>query len=218
MPDTPRGYTYPTYGDTQDVPADIEELARDIDTDVQSVYDDVDAARNAPSASVSFAGPAPLATGVTTNWPFDTEQYDNAAMWSIGTPTIVNIPEDGIYLVTGWAQFAAPGASTNSVGVFLMTTPNGDYQQNTNPDHKRHYKRSELQALLASVFAGVQVEYAIAGGRARRYGLRSWGVRKPLQTALSIVSNAVNALESRNPELRNQPVGTHHLVARCHKA
>jgi SAM-dependent methyltransferase len=103
-------------------------------------------------------------------------------------------------------------------GVFLMTTPNGDYRHNTNPDHQRHYKRSELDALLGSVFPEAQVEYAIAGGRARRYGLRSWGIRKPLQTALSIISNAVNSLQSRRPELRNQPLGTHHLVARCQKA
>lgn len=161
MPDTPRGYTYPAYGDTQDVPADIEELARDIDTDVQSVYDDVDAARNAPSASVSFAGPAPLATGVTTNWPFDTEQYDNAAMWSIGTPTIVNIPEDGIYLVTGWAQFAAPGASTNSVGVFLMTTgPISNIATVTRqPDND---KRTEISATgLVSALAGDDITLAL---------------------------------------------------------
>ena len=33
-------------------------------------------------------------------------------------------------------------------GMFLTTTPNGDYVINTNPDHKRHYTRSQLEDLL----------------------------------------------------------------------
>ena len=58
-------------------------------------------------------------------------------------------------------------------GWFLMSTPNGDYLPNRNPDHKRHYKRAQLAALLARHFPAVEVEYAILGGRFRRMGLEA---------------------------------------------
>ncbi|MEU7010356.1 hypothetical protein [Streptomyces sp. NPDC046332] len=121
--DTPRGYTYPEYTDTQNFPAAIQELATDIDADVQDLYDDVDHARYAPTAAVSFAGPTPLANGVTTDWAFTSEDYDNAGMVNLGVdPTDVSITEDGVYWITGWAEFAAAGVTTGSVGVFIMTT------------------------------------------------------------------------------------------------
>lgn len=53
-------------------------------------------------------------------------------------------------------------------GKFIMTTPNGDFVENKNPDHKRHYKKDQLVDLLTRYFDKVDVEYAIAGeiGRA----------------------------------------------------
>ncbi len=37
-------------------------------------------------------------------------------------------------------------------GRFLMTTPNGDFLRNTNPDHKRHHRKAELSELLQAFF------------------------------------------------------------------
>jgi len=102
-------------------------------------------------------------------------------------------------------------------GTFLMTTPNGDSVKNTNPDHKRHYHRQQLQGLLARYFPEVEVEYAIKGGSFRTMGLKSWSPRKPLQTAMSMVGNTVNSLQSAPNSLRNQPRGTRHLIATAHK-
>lgn len=119
--DTPGGYTYPEYSDTQNFPAQIQDLAEDIDADVQDLYDDVNNALNAPTAAVEFSGLFVLASGVTTPLPFDSQQYDNAAMWAPGTPTEVTIVQTGIYMITGWAQFNANGVATNSVGVFIMS-------------------------------------------------------------------------------------------------
>lgn len=48
-------------------------------------------------------------------------------------------------------------------GLFLMTTPNGDFCKNINRDHVRHYQRPQLQSLLSSYFTDVEVEYAIQG-------------------------------------------------------
>jgi SAM-dependent methyltransferase len=98
-------------------------------------------------------------------------------------------------------------------GTFLLTTPNGDWVENTNPDHKRHYTRDELKALLLEHFANVQVEYAIKDGTFRVLGLRSWSIRHPLRTAVTMVSNLANSLQSARRALRDQPHGTRHLIA-----
>jgi SAM-dependent methyltransferase len=102
-------------------------------------------------------------------------------------------------------------------GRFLMTTPNGDFVENRNPDHKRHYKRHQLLKLLSEVFESVEVEYAIAGGRYRKLGLRSWSARRPLWTFASAVGNVVNSIQSFRPGIEYQPHGTHHLLATARK-
>lgn len=98
-------------------------------------------------------------------------------------------------------------------GVFLMSTPNGDSIRNTNPDHKRHYKRDQLRALLDSIFEQVEVEYAIQGGTYRRLGLQSWSVSHPLRTGLSMAGNVINSIQSGRPGIKARSSGTHHLIA-----
>lgn len=104
-----------------------------------------------------------------------------------------------------------------SNGIFLMTTPNGDSVKNTNPDHKRHYTREQLNALLQSVFDEVRVEYGIKGGRARTLGLKPWSMRKPVQTGLSMAGNIINTISSSRTSLKTQPIGTRHLIAMARK-
>jgi len=98
-------------------------------------------------------------------------------------------------------------------GAFLMTTPNGDSVKNTNPDHKRHYTRSQLHLLLTSHFENAEVDYAIQGGVFRSLGLKSWSVTKPVQTALSMAGNVVNTFQSASSTLKHQSQGTRHLIA-----
>ena len=102
-------------------------------------------------------------------------------------------------------------------GVFLMTTPNGDFVKNTNPDHKRHYSRQQLMDVLSSSFEEVNVEYAIRGGKFRRWGLKSWSPKRPGVTVLSMFANVVNTLESRGESIKSQASGTHHLIATAFK-
>ena len=101
-------------------------------------------------------------------------------------------------------------------GVFLMTTPNGDFVPNTNPDHKRHYTRRALEARLAELFPGVRVAYAIRAGRWRSLGLKSWSPRHPLRTALSMTGNVVNTWQSARVG-PDEAAGTRHLVAEARK-
>jgi SAM-dependent methyltransferase len=102
-------------------------------------------------------------------------------------------------------------------GVFLMTTPNGDWVTVTNPDHRRHYRRVELKALLSACFDDVHVDYAIADGSLRQLGLRSWSTTQPLRTAVTMASNVANRWQSGRAYLRDQPVGTRHLIATARK-
>jgi SAM-dependent methyltransferase len=98
-------------------------------------------------------------------------------------------------------------------GVFVMTTPNGDAVPNTNPDHKRHYTRDQLRTLLALSFPRVELDYAIAAGRCRSLGLRSWAVRHPLRTAVTMAANVANTVQSARPDVREQRSRTRHLIA-----
>lgn len=103
-------------------------------------------------------------------------------------------------------------------GAFLMTTPNGDFVKNTNPDHKRHYRREQLRVLLRETFGEVHVEYSIRGGRWRQLGLKSWSAARPFQTALSMMGNLLNAAQSSGLAIREQSQGTHHLIATARKS
>jgi SAM-dependent methyltransferase len=103
-------------------------------------------------------------------------------------------------------------------GAFVMTTPNGDSVANHNPDHKRHYKRQQLQNLLAEFFAPVDVIYAVRGGMWRRVGLKSWSLRRPLQTGLSMVGNVVNSWQSTARDVDQMVDRTRHLFAMARKS
>lgn len=99
-------------------------------------------------------------------------------------------------------------------GVFLMTTPNGDMiPVPRNPDHKRHYTRRALGALLATVFEDVEVEYAVVGGKFRGLGLRSWSIRHPARTVGSMTGNLINAIQSARAHVPQLANGTRHLIA-----
>jgi SAM-dependent methyltransferase len=103
-------------------------------------------------------------------------------------------------------------------GVFVMTTPNGDFVRKPSRDHKRHYTRQQLLELLSSEFVEVRVDYAIKTGIFRRLGLKSWSMKKPVQTFLSMFGNLVSTFQSASGLLRGQAAGTHNLVAFARKA
>ena len=98
-------------------------------------------------------------------------------------------------------------------GVFVMTTPTGDFVENTNPDHVRHYTRELLRTVLLSCFKTVEVEYAIRGGVFHDMGLHAWSIRRPRRTLLSMAGNVVNAIQSARPALGETAHGSEHLFA-----
>lgn len=102
-------------------------------------------------------------------------------------------------------------------GIFLMTTPNGDHIPNTNPDHKRHYKRSELEQLLSDKFIGVDVVYSVRTGQLLNLGwVRRFSYKRPFITMVGGLANALNLVRSL-PRSTKQNIHTAHLIAMARK-
>lgn len=133
-------------------------------------------------------------------------QFDMA----VSVEVIEHVEADARF-VSEIARVLKPG------GIVLLTTPNGDWVENKNPDHKRHYHRNQLQELLEKHFSDVRIDYAIVGGRYRKMGLKSWSLTHPTTIALSMFGNVVNAIQSVESKVRDQAAGTHHLIAVARK-
>jgi hypothetical protein len=103
-------------------------------------------------------------------------------------------------------------------GMFLMTTPNGDFRPTPYPDHKRHYRASNLEAMLARHFANVRIEYRVNSDRLFQLGLRRPSLKAPFRTAFSLFGFGVGALLERAGFGGSGPAGKLHLVAVCTKA
>jgi SAM-dependent methyltransferase len=128
----------------------------------------------------------------------------------VAVEVLEHVEEDEKF-VSEVARVLKPG------GIFLMTTPNGDWVENKNPDHKRHYRYEQLSGLLEKYFAETAVEYAVAGGRYRKMGLKPWSLYHPLETAGSIVGNVVNSFQSAGEMIKTRAENTHHLLSIARK-
>lgn len=105
---TPRGYSYPLYTDSTDFPTAIQDLATDVDTDMQTLVNQVAAAKNRPSARITATANQSITQNVDTVVTFATEAYDNNSMVDLAANnTRIQLQQAGIYLLTGRVQFAA---------------------------------------------------------------------------------------------------------------
>jgi SAM-dependent methyltransferase len=129
----------------------------------------------------------------------------------VAVEVLEHVEQDDVF-VRNVAHTLRPG------GWFVMTTPNGDAVPTPhNADHKRHYRREQLAKLLATQFQQVEVHYAIKAGRFRSWGLKSWSLRRPLQTVRSMLGNVLNSIESSGLAVRQDVLDTRHLVATARK-
>jgi SAM-dependent methyltransferase len=95
-------------------------------------------------------------------------------------------------------------------GFLLLTTPNGDHIINTNPDHKRHYKKEQLAEKLKQAFKIEELCYIVSETKEYRYGLNPWNYKKPIKTMKIMFSNLQNRKQSRSDD---NPDTTCHLLS-----
>ncbi len=100
-------------------------------------------------------------------------------------------------------------------GWLYLSTPNGDYIKNEpphfNPDHKRHYKKDELDKLLSGIFDEAITWYGIKTGKNRFIGLRSMDPTKPFEVLTIFFHNLISNVESI--DLKHQSHRTAHIFA-----
>jgi len=101
------------------------------------------------------------------------------------------------------------------LGWFYLTTPNGDYIPNTNPDHRRHYKRGDLEELLSRHFGMTSVTYGVRTGKHHLRSIGGLRLREPVAALAVMRSSLVNRVQSR--ELAAQPRRTANLFATAWK-
>lgn len=119
---TPRGYTYPLYPDTQDFPAQIQDLAQDIDTDIQTIANLGPLALDRVTARAQDAGPNAIVPNTTTAVAFGIQAFDYGAIYNPGTPTLMTFPESGIYQVSLSIEFLANGNATVGARAIFLTS------------------------------------------------------------------------------------------------
>lgn len=128
MPEnTSRGYTYPVFTDANDFPAQIQDMATDIDTDVQAVFNRIAAGYNFAACSLQASGVnQSVANNTDVTATYDTELYDNAAMANLGVSnTTINITATGLYLVVGRATFTNSAAGATGREIRLVSSGPG---------------------------------------------------------------------------------------------
>lgn len=122
---TPRGYTYPLYTDVNNFPAQIQDLATDIDTDIDALWDRVVAGYNQPACRVRSTGiNQAIAANTDVTATYAEELYDNANMVDLGVSnTTINIVQTGLYIATGRVTFLSNGNATiNARQVSLVSS------------------------------------------------------------------------------------------------
>lgn len=121
---TPRGYTYPEYGDPANFPAAMQNFANDVDADVQILVNRQTAALNRASARVSASANQNILANTDTIVTWAVEEYDNAAMANLGVNNDrLTLTETGIYLITAEVNFASNGNATVN-GRMMTFAPN----------------------------------------------------------------------------------------------
>lgn len=104
---TPRGYSYPLYTDTMNgFAAAMQDLATDVDTDMQTLVNQVNAAQNRPSVRVTATANQAIVANTDTLATFATEAYDNNSMADLAVDnTRIQLQQAGIYMITARVTF-----------------------------------------------------------------------------------------------------------------
>lgn len=122
---TPRGYSYPLYTDGTDFPTQMQDLATDVDGDMQTLVNQVAAAKNRPSVRVTATANQSIPSNTDTLATFATEAYDNNNMADLAVDnTRIQLQQAGIYMITCRAEFAA-ASPTGWVAMVRLNSSGG---------------------------------------------------------------------------------------------
>lgn len=124
----------------------------------------------------------------------------------VAVEVLEHVEQDAAF-VQNVFRVLAPG------GVFVMTTPNGDFLPTPYPDHKRHYQRAQLQQLLSASFPTVTVDYIVNAGRLITAGVHQLSVNTPLRSLMSPVALSLAYHTEWMGMGGSGPMGKRHLLA-----
>lgn len=131
---TSRGYIYPLYGDANSFPAQIQDLATDIDADMDSLFDRVLAGNNQPACSVEATANLAIANNTDVTVTYATELYDNAAMVNLGvSTTTITFPLSGVYVACFRGSFASNANAGARSAAFVVSGAAGTVSRKTIP-------------------------------------------------------------------------------------
>jgi len=155
---TPRGYTYPLLSDTQNFPAQIQDLAQDIDLDVESLDNAIQAAYNRDSVRVTgpIGGTQAIASGAGgASITYSTEVYDNNGMANLGVLNDrITFQTQGIYLITAHVRWdVGPNATWGAV--VALTSTGSTVAQPALMSRQGHNTRQTDMTITAPHFASV---------------------------------------------------------------
>lgn len=121
---TSRGYTYPLYGDPVNFPAQIQDLATDIDTDMDLLWDRVTSGYNQAACRARGTAAQAIAANTDVAANYAEEMYDNAGMINLGTSTTtISVTQTGLYIASARVNFNSNGnATVNARQIALVSS------------------------------------------------------------------------------------------------
>lgn len=92
---------------------------------------------------------------------------DNTFDGVVSVKVIERVPDDSAFIYQ-IHRILKPG------GTFVLTTPNREAKERTNPDHVRKYTRAELAIKLGEYFDDVKIFYGVKKGVLHNMTLKGW--------------------------------------------
>lgn len=130
---------------------------------------------------------------------------------AVAIEVIEHVDDDDTF-IRNLARVLKPG------GTAVLSTPNGDFRPTPYPDHRRHYTRAGLLALLQRHFATAEVGYLVNASPLMSFGTRTPSLRNPLRTLAGTAAMALAANLERLGAGGTGPDRKLHLVASARAA
>lgn len=119
-----RGYTYPEYTDPTNFPAQMQDLATDIDTDVQDLIDAAAAGRDRPGVRIFSNSTQAYAANTDTVVTLDLQSHNTGGMYNPANNSML-FPQEGLYVI-GYDVQNADSAAQSGFSSWLHLVATGE--------------------------------------------------------------------------------------------